>query len=257
MSKPTAGELLFAEYLQKHGLQADREYAWQHTPKRPDYRYVHPTAGPIVIEQKDIFLAPPQGAGSYDPYAAIRSHIAAAREQFKPFKGYPCVLVLYAVNESPFVPLSDPIAMLRAMYGDVGFKLPFNPALGHFDHQQMTREFLPGRGKMVQRAAANTVRLQNTRISALVTLHRWDLQMLRALHYARTSGSAAELWSGQVSFKEDIRPGVTVWENAFAENRLPQDSFRGELNRWWTVTENGQQERTFIGALLRELLPED
>jgi hypothetical protein len=36
----------------------------------------------------------------YDPYAAIRVHIAAAREQFKPFKGFPCVLVLYAVHDS-------------------------------------------------------------------------------------------------------------------------------------------------------------
>ncbi len=55
----------------------------------------------------------------YDPYAAIRVHIAAAREQFKPFQGFPCVLVLYAIYDSPLVPQSDPNAMLGAMYGEV------------------------------------------------------------------------------------------------------------------------------------------
>ena len=257
MSAPTAGELLFADYLQRHGIRADREYQWGHTAKRPDYRYVHSTAGPVVIEQKDIMLAPPRRAGVYDPYAALREHIAAAREQFKPFKGFPCVLVLYAVYDSPLVPLSDPTAVLGAMYGDMGFKLPFNPELGHFDREQMKREFLPGRGKMVHRAGGNTVRFQNTRISALVTLHRFDVQMLRKLRHARVPGGASELWDGRVSFEEDTQPGVTVWENAYADARLPQDFFRGELDRWWTVTESGQQERTYIGDLLKQLLPDE
>jgi hypothetical protein len=127
--------LLFADYLQRHGISVDREYLWG-TPKRPDYRFVHFIAGPIIIEQKDIVLAPPRG-GVYDPYAAIRVHIAAAREQFKPFKGFPCALVLYAVHDSPLVPLSDPNAMLGAMYGEVRFKLPFNPELGHFDREHI------------------------------------------------------------------------------------------------------------------------
>lgn len=61
---------------------------------------------------------------------------------------------------------------------------------------------------------------------------------LRTLHYARTSRGAAELWSGEATLEGGIRPDVTVWENAFAEHRLPQDFFRGELDRWWTLTEN-------------------
>ena len=62
--------------------------------KTPDYRSVHPLAGPIVIELKDIVVASPQGAGTYDPYAAVRSQMTAAREQLKPFGSISCRIPL-------------------------------------------------------------------------------------------------------------------------------------------------------------------
>jgi len=46
---------------------------------------------------------------------------------------------------------------------------------------------------------------------------------------------------------------VTVWENAVASRKLPKDLFRGEMDAWWEVTEEGRQLPTYIGRLRREL----
>ena len=255
MSELTVGEQLFAVYLETEHMQATREYQWSHTTKRPDYRYDHATAGPIIIEQKDICLPALMTSGAFDPYAAIRSHIHAARVQFKPFKDYPCVLVLFTENHSPLVDLSTPRVMLGAMYGDLGFKLPYSPALGHFDRSQMTQEFLIKRGKMLQPSTREEPRKQNTRIAALVTLHKYDVQHLRRLKHARKAGGYADITNGVVDFPPEVRPGVTVWENAYADKRLPQDIFRGPLDQWWTVESDGQQ-RSYIGPELEQLREE-
>lgn len=253
MSDLTAGEQLFAVYLETQHMQAVREYQWSHTTKRPDYRYDHPVAGTIIIEQKDICIPPPRTSGAFDSYAAIRSHIHAARVQFKPFKEYPCVLVLFTDTHSPLVDLSNARVMLGAMYGDLGFKIPYSPTLGHFDRSQMTQEFLVKRGKMLQPSGGEEPRKQNTRIAALVTLHRYDVQHLRRLKHARKPGGYAEIMNGEIDFPVESRPGVTVWENAYADRRLPQDIFRGPLDQWWTLESDGQQ-RSYIGLELQQLL---
>jgi hypothetical protein len=42
-------------------------------------------------------------------------------------------------------------------------------------------------------------------------------------------------------------------ENAVAPKKLPKDLFRGKMDAWWEVTDDGQQLPTFIGELRREL----
>lgn len=192
-------------------------------------------------------------SGAFDSYAAIRSHIHAARVQFKPFKEYLCVLVLFTDNHSPLVDLSNSRVMLGAMYGDLGFKIPYSPTLGHFDRSQMTQEFLLKRGKILQPSAGEEPRKQNTRIAVLVTLQRYDVQHLRRVKHARKPGGYEEIMTREIEFSPESRPGVTVWENAYADKRLPNDIFRGQLDQWWTVEKDGQQ-RSYIGPELQQLL---
>jgi hypothetical protein len=245
MNSKTVGELLFEEYLATQNIAAEHAPSHSHTNRRPDFVIDHP-AGRLIAEVKDIYVAPPRGAGVLDMYGPVRSHIDAAKAQFQPFKNDICILVLKA-SEGSFIDLSNPTSMLGAMYGNVGFTLPFDPELGRFDSSKITREFVARDGMMV-RSNQN----RNTRISAILTLHHYDIQAMRYSRYARTSEGYAELVNDLVSFPEEKRVGVTVWENAVANKPLPRDLFRGSLDQWWSV-EDGAQDLSFVGDSLREL----
>ena len=246
MNSKTEGELLFEEYLATQQMVAKYEPSHSHTNRRPDFVIDHPIAGDLIVEVKDIYVAPPRGFGVLDMYGPIRSHIHAAREQFKPFKDYICILVLTAA-EGSFIDLSSPTSMLGAMYGDIGFSISFDPDLGHFDSSQITKEFMRGNGKMVRRSHN-----QHTRISAILTLHRYDIQTMRYTRHAKTPEGRYEILQESVSFPEEKGVGVTVWENAVSSKPLPRDLFRGSLDQWWSV-EGDVQDLSFVGNRLREL----
>jgi hypothetical protein len=243
MNSKTSGELLFEEYLATQNIIAEHEPSHSHTTRRPDFVIDH-VVGKLIVEIKDIYVAPPRGGGVLDMYGPIRTHIHAVREQFKPFKNHICILVLRAA-EGSFIDLSNPTSMLGAMYGSVGFNLPFDPELGHFDSSQITQQFMIGDGKMVRR-----FHNQHTRISAILTLHQYDIQAMRYTRHAKTPKGRVEILEELVSFPEEKEVGVTVWENAVASTRLPRDLFRGPLDQWWSV-EGDAQELTFVGERLR------
>jgi hypothetical protein len=250
MSSKTRGELLFEEYLVTQQIEAKHEPTHSHTNRRPDFVIAHPIAGDLIVEVKDIYVAPPRSSGVMDMYRPIRSHIDAAREQFNPFKNHICVLVLMAA-EGSFIDLSNPTSMLGAMYGSLGFTLPFDPELGRFDSSQIKREFIVGDGKMVRRTHN-----QHTRISAILTLHHYNIQAMRYSRHAKTPGGYAELMNDSISFPEEKGVGVTVWENAVASKPLPRDLFRGPLDQWWSF-EGDAQELSYVGDRLRELREAD
>jgi hypothetical protein len=137
--------------------------------------------------------------------------------------------------------------MLGAMYGDMGFTIPFNPKLGHHDGSQIESKFIVGRSKMVRKG-----RFQNTRISALISLHNYDTFAKEACLYAQTDDgrSEAERWAdvyqGNAKINSDSTPCVTVWENGAAKQRLPQDILRGDMDAWWTC-DNEMQALTYVG----------
>jgi hypothetical protein len=137
--------------------------------------------------------------------------------------------------------------MLGAMYGSVGFSLPFDPELGRFDSSQITREFMIGDGKMVRRTHN-----QHTRISAILTLHHYDIQSMRYSRLAKSPEGYAALIDDSISFPEEKAIGVTVWENAVASKPLPRDLFRGSFDEWWSIEGDGQ-DLTFVGDRLRDL----
>jgi hypothetical protein len=58
-----------------------------------------------------------------------------------------------------------PYVMLGAMYGNLGFTIPFNTETGVADSSQIESKFFAGAGKMVR-----PTRYQNTRIAALISL---------------------------------------------------------------------------------------
>jgi hypothetical protein len=245
MNSKTGGELLFEDYLATQNMIAEHEPSHLHTHRRPDFVIDH-AIGKLIVEIKDIYVPPPRGGGVLDMYGPIRTHIHAAREQFKPFKDHICILVLRA-GEGSFIDLSNPTSMLGAMYGSLGFTLPFDPGLGHFDSSQIKREFIVGDGKMVRQGYN-----QHTRISAILTLHHYDLQAMRYSRHARTPEGYTELVNDSVSFPQEKAIGVTVWENGVASKPLPRDLFRGSFDQWWSI-EGDTQELTFVGERLREL----
>lgn len=257
MSVPTYGEQLFEDYLNDHGVKFDREPELPGIPERIDFVVDHPTSGKILLDVKDIENPPPgPGYGAFDPYRPIRTHIDAGRKKFRNCADYLCGLVL-AASPGSFVMLDDPPTMMGAMYGDPGFQMSFNTKTGVGDPKSIRPIYIPGKGKMIRKTE-----VQNTRIAALITIIDHKLWRHAMRKYINTENGR----SRQERAKDAMEPeafglpdfeasmaGVTVWENAVASRKLPKDLFRGEMDAWWEVTEDGRQRPTFIGGLRREL----
>ncbi len=259
MNKLTFGEQLFEEYLVSQNIAFEREPTLPGVSQLIDFVVEHSTHGKILLEVKDIENAmPPRGFSSFNPYTSIREHIEEGTRKFKSASNYVCALVLAAPPGS-FVQLNDPHVMLGAMYGDFGFKIPFDPERGAADPDLISSEFLIGKGKMVRKS-----RLQNTRIAALITVQQYKVWHLAMRKYMNTDDGrprderAAELRRGEVDLGdyEAVETGVTVWENAIAARKLPIDIFRGEMDAWWESTGN-EQRLTFAGERRRSLGVDD
>jgi hypothetical protein len=158
-NKSTYGETLFEKYLISQNIAFEREPKLPGIPQLIDFVVDHPTLGKVLLEVKDIENAPaPRGFSHINSYGPIRSHIEDGREKFKAVSDYVCALVLVPAPGS-LVMLEEPHIMLGAMYGDFGYKIPFDPVRGHADADQIRAEFLIGKGKMVR-----TTRVQNTEL---------------------------------------------------------------------------------------------
>jgi hypothetical protein len=260
MNRSTYGEDLFEQYLLSQAIAFEREPKLPGMSQLIDFVVDHPTHGKILLEVKDIENAmPPRGISQFDSYGPIRSHIEDGREKFKSASDYVCALVLTAPPGS-FVQLNEPHVMLGAMYGDLGFKIPFDPVRGQADSDQISSEFLVGKGKMVRKT-----RTQNTRIAALLTIQPYAIWHLAMKKHARTDDGRshgerlADIMRGDIEMPdyEATALGVTVWENAVATKKLPADMFRGEMDAWWEADGKGEQSLTFIGERRRALGVDD
>lgn len=257
MNKSTYGETLFAEYLTAQGAKFDREPPLPGISQLIDFVVDHSTHGKILLEVKDIENEPPpRGFSQFDSYRSIRSHIKKGSEKFKSTSDYICALVLVAPPGS-FVPqFNEAHAMLGAMYGDFGFRIPFDPIKGEADADQIRADFIMGKGKM-----AHPSGVQNKRIAALITIQQFAVWNLAMKKYLNTDNGRsrderyAELMRGEVDLPDENERalGLTVWENALASRKLPDDMFRGEMDAWWEADGKGNQSLTFIGARRREL----
>jgi hypothetical protein len=164
-----------------------------------------------------------------------------------------------AAPPGSFIQLNEPHVMLGAMYGDYGFKIPFDTVRGVADPDLISSEFLVGKGKMVRKS-----RLQNTRIAALITVQQYKVWHLAMRKYMNTDDGrprnerAGELIRGEVDLGdcEAVETGVTVWENAVATRKLPKDMFRGEMDAWWESS-GDEQRLTFVGEHRRALGVDD
>jgi hypothetical protein len=247
MNKKTYGEELFEKYLNAQSIPFKHEPNIDGSSCLIDFVIDHPTHGAILIEVKDITSSMFTGRiGVFDPYDPVREHIEEGQRKFKDFPDALCALALVVAPEG-LADLQSPHVMLGSMYGDMGFTIPINVESGQADASQIRRDFLIGKGKMVRRS-----RFQNTRISALISLHNYHTFAKEAALYIRTDDGRAheERWldvhAGRTNISADPTPCVTVWENAVAKRRLPRDLFRGSMDAWWTADE-GNQELSFIG----------
>lgn len=260
MNKSTYGEELFRAYLTAQQIAFEYEPNLPGVSQRIDFVVDHRTCGKVLLEVKDVVNPlPPRGGSVFDPYKPIREHIEEGTRKFRSTADYVCALVL-AAPPSSFVQLDDPTAMLGAMYGDLGFRIPLYVGPGlppSRDDEGIRSEFLVGNGKMVRRS-----RLQNTRIAALITIHAfkvWHLEMRKFLNTddGRTPDERVQdIYDGIAGLPEDIEAteiGVTVWENAAAAKKLPTNLFRGEMDAWWEALPSGEQKLTFVGDRRREL----
>lgn len=249
MNEKTPGELAFEEYLNQQGIAFEHEPPLSFTNRLIDYVVDHPTHGKIYLEVKDINVPPPRGISQVDPYTPIRNHIEQGQKKFKgqAFVDKLCALVLFAPPGS-FVHM-EPYVMLGAMYGDFGWTIPLNTETGAADASKIESTFIVGEGKMIR---PTEYQFQNTRIAAILSLVSYSTFAKEAYRFLRTDDgrSQQERWddifSGRSGICEDSTLCVTVWENATAKRRLPQDLFRGPMDEWWTFDGN-EQRPSFVG----------
>jgi hypothetical protein len=232
----------------------EREAPLPGMSQRIDFILDHPDCGKILLEVKDILNTPPP-SGFFDPYRPIRAHIEAGTRKFKNAADYVCVLVLAAPPNS-FVQLNDPVTIMGSMYGNLGFRVPVNLGRGAASPDMAVAAYIVGEGKMIRKT-----RLQNRRIAAIVSVIDFKLRHHAMRKYVNTDDGRSreervlDVQDGLVELPdfEAALPGVTVWENAIANRKLPRDLFKGEMDAWWEVSSDGRQLPTYIGDLRRAL----
>ena len=256
MNQKTTSEGLFEQYLASQGLAFEFEKQYEGKSRRPDYT--------VAIGGKDYLFevkefAPvnlPLGFSQFDPYTPIRAKIDAARKKFSEFEGFPCCLVLY--NNGAFVMIERHYVMLGAMYGDAGFKIPFDANLGKATGEPETA-FL-GRGKMVR---PHWKEPENRRISAILTLRNYPIGRRRYFRWLEEIRAQikAHVIDPDAMPEPDFDPGelglgVVVWDNAYADTPLPLDIFRGPYDERWSMV-GSDQALTFRGAGIVAVEPDD
>lgn len=247
MRQKTISEELFERYLESQGLAFEFEKLYEGRSRRPDYT-VAMAGRDYLLEVKEFERGDfPLGTSIYDPYPPIRAKIDAARKKFKEFEGFPCCLVLY--NNGALVMTERPHVILGAMYGDAGFKIPFNPNLGKAVGDPEAA-FL-GKGKMIR---PHWKKPENRRISAIITLRHYAVGKRKYSQW--WEGIRAQIRAGTIDRDSVPEPdfdcgelglGVIVWDNAYADIPLPKDIFRGPYDERWSVVDNDQR-LTFRGA---------
>lgn len=265
-SAATPGEALFRRYLETVStvsVQDESEYSRPapHVRTRPDFR-VDWEGQVVFCEVKDLRArAPaPGGAHFFDPYKPIRKEIAEARKQFRGYENFPCVLVLYNVDDWEF--RDRPWILFSAMLGDLGIRIPFDRNRGVSVAERAQNSFLAN-GRMVRPASR---RPQNTTFSAIAVLTEFRIpdfafnaEIERRLKRFRgpASGEDRAAAYGETWFElfaEGRRPvtrsvpRVAVFENPDARHSLPRAVFTGSYDaRYGHNRATTKIERTYAG----------
>ncbi len=253
----TAGEAAFEMYLMENRIRFAYERKVWGKKKRPDYTFRYGWCRRIIVDVKDVMDDEPEpgAGGAYDPYAPLRAKINAVREQFREFKGNSCAVVFYCAGLGD-ADLKSPEIMLGAMYGNYGITIPFNPERGDFIGTEAETGFLTG-GSVIHRNRMNQQpRIQNTTISALVTLREVHVGRARlAEHIAQLGNELAWRYDPALHRQlnvEEMHYGLIVWENVYAATPLPEGIFKGPYDEHWRKSEDGMANvQTYVGDGLR------
>lgn len=121
------------------------------------------------------------------------------------------------------------------MYGDVGFRVYFDPYKGASPDKESEIVFSK-RGKMVRPGETEP---QNTTVSALISLSAYPVGRLwEQLNGQIDSTELTRMNLFETSDTNLVVPGVTVWENGFARMPFPRGVFNGPFDQRY-VNENG------------------
>lgn len=246
----TEGEKQFERYLEFIGYSYEFEKPHPNRNKRPDYTI---NAGQTILADVKDFdpFFPGPGIQQVDVHFRIREKIQAGYKKFKEFKDFPCCVVLH--NEgNPHVPATEPGIVLGCMYGTVAFQIPVHlgdgpaptnmpsPSVAFTGDAQMTKD-------------------KNTTISALVTVRDVAVGVLRVRKIrAENKGIRFEdaFQIASETFENfdygEVKPGVIVWENAFARVPLSRSVFDGPYDERFGHHEDHIQ-RIFCGHAKAEV----
>jgi hypothetical protein len=278
----TPGEMAFETYMRENGIRFRYEVQEPGKTRRPDYT-IRFNGRDVKIDVKDlqddlvadVSMTIDQGklsaiaageadddgtavdvhthGGAYDPHGRLREKVNVARAQFKEYKGVPCAVVLYA--EGHGADLRSPEIMLGVMYGNYGVSIPFNPERGDFVGTTPEYGFHSGGSVLHRRTPRDEARIQNTTISALVTLREVKIGTARLAEYVAAHDDVAWTYDPILHARlkvDEVHFGVIVWENAFAATPLPMGLFRGPYDEYWSAKPNGAgNEQTHVGEKLK------
>lgn len=222
----TEGERRFEAYLKAMGYPFEFEKPYPGKSKRPDYSVILGSATYLFdVKDADPDVMPP-GFFQLDPHPEIIERIKAGQKKFKEFKEFPCCVVMQN-NGNISAMFEEPTAVLGAMYGRIGFRVPLYVGDG-----PPSEPAPPLRPEFTQGAWFQPN--HNTRISALITLRRIAvgkrrLRRIRQDNPGMIFDDAHSLARERfgADYFEELQQGVIVWENVYAQMPLPRDVFNG------------------------------
>ncbi|MFI5181564.1 MAG: helix-turn-helix domain-containing protein [Thermoanaerobaculia bacterium] len=247
----TLGEKYFAYYLNQNGIPFEFEKEWRGKKRRPDFSI--PYEGRYYLfEVKDLHAPlPPLGFSTFDPIKPITDHINEAQKKFKEFPDESCSIVLF--NRSAMTFLDDPFTMFGAMHGRPEIQIPYDTTKGQLVFEER-RNVLSRKGAKMTPAGRATP--QNTRISSLIGIRTVDIGMTRMARYLHRFPGDTWLKHLRDDVQEfdpnEVRIGLTIWENRDAKVRLPEGLLSGPYDARWSGPDDEGIERTFLGPGLEE-----
>ncbi|MGH9699665.1 MAG: hypothetical protein ACRD5R_03095 [Candidatus Acidiferrales bacterium] len=246
----TEGELRFEAYLKAMGYPFEFEKEYPGKTKKPDYSVTLCSAA-YLFEVKDAdpdVMRP--GFFQLDPLPEIIERIKAGQKKFKEFKEFPCCVVMQN-NGNISMMVEEPTAVLGAMYGRIGFRIPLYVGDG-----PPTEPAPPLRQEFTQGAWFQPDR--NTRISALITLRKIAVGTRRLRRIQQDNPSMtfddAHNLAGErfgADYFEELQQGVIVWENVYAKTPLPRDIFNGPYDERYGL-DGDDMTRVFCGSAFEE-----
>jgi excisionase family DNA binding protein len=260
MKSRNAADLLFEKYLAEYGLGvAGREPVVPENSGRISYKLRF--KGKVLrFEVKELTEGAESlglGGGILDPHLGIRREIDEVTEKFREFADESCCLVLYSRNLN-LAEICTPSVVLDAMLGHVSWRVPIIPERGGAGGT--SRQVHAGGGQ----ADRQTSKPTNTSIGAVIAVEKIAVGQ-RAFHNALAKKEREEdrrlPWEeirGALQRRKDkyertvLR--VLVFENPYANKRLPADIFAGPFDvRWGPEPGAHCMKRTYVGPELAKL----